>query len=123
MIIGCMQTLRNANILARLVLVWFALFIGVSIASPIVKPSTLGMVCVGSGGIKLVDAGEEGSTVKVSGNMDCPLCVPVMLVPRADDLSATPPDGLSHAMQPIHAAHIAWLTGSPLPPRGPPNLT
>jgi hypothetical protein len=30
---------------------------------------------------------------------------------------------LAHALRPMPSAHIAWLTGSPLPPRGPPAFS
>ena len=38
---AAMQALRNASFLARLVLAWFALAIGVAVASPIVKPKSM----------------------------------------------------------------------------------
>ena len=61
-----MQTLRNATLIARFVLVWFALFVGASVASPIVKPGDVHMVCSGSGGMKIVvSADDDGTVVKV----------------------------------------------------------
>ncbi|MBL0252724.1 MAG: hypothetical protein IPQ12_09165 [Polaromonas sp.] len=55
-----MQTLRSAHHLARLVLVWFALSLGVAIASPVVNPQDLQMVCTGSGAMKLVVTNADG---------------------------------------------------------------
>lgn len=118
-----MQSLRNAHLLARFVLVWFVLFIGVSVASPLVHPQTSQMVCTAMGGMKLTASDEgSGNLVKQSGSLDCPLCaqlnVPISpVVIRFDAASA-----LAHALHPIALAHIALLTGSPLPPRGPPTL-
>lgn len=115
-----MQSLRNAKILARLVLVWFALFIGAAIASPLVKPTDLQMVCSASGGMKMVMTTDDGSEASTTASMDCPLCASgVALLPTADasSLQVSP---LAQALQPIAAAHIASLTAPPLPSRGPP---
>ena len=40
-----LQTLRQALNLTRLVLVWFALSVGVAIASPMVNPQAMDLVC------------------------------------------------------------------------------
>ncbi len=117
-----LQTLRSARWITRLVLVWFALFLGVAIASPIVKPAGGQMVCTAMGGMKMVVAGEDGS-ISTSSSMDCPLCAPVITPPVAQTAAtAQPQTGLGHVLQTLPAAHIAGLTGAPLPPRGPPAL-
>ena len=119
-----MQTLRNAHLLARLVLVWFVLFVGVSVASPLVKPQASQMVCSAMGGMKIVSADDaDGDAVKLSSNLDCPLCAQVSAPPSPATLSFDTASALAHALRPIASAHIAWLTGSPLPPRGPPALS
>ena len=53
-----MQTLRHSLILARFVLVWFALSVGVAIASPMVNPKGVDMVCSSAGVMKLVVQGQ-----------------------------------------------------------------
>ena len=115
-----LQTLRQARWLTRLVLVWFALFIGAAIASPMVKPVSGQMVCTAMGGMKMVMDGEDGKIVQASAGMDCPLCAPMATPPSPEALAFEPPSALAHALQPLVAAHIAGLTGAPLPPRGPP---
>jgi hypothetical protein len=123
-----MQTLRNAHLLARLVLVWFVLFVGVSVASPMVSPKASQMVCSAMGGMKMVladDSANSGSsdTLKLSSNMDCPLCAQFNAPPYPLVFSFDTTSALAHALRPVQSAHIAWLTGSPLPPRGPPALS
>jgi hypothetical protein len=123
-----MQTLRNAQLLARLVLVWFVLFVGVSVASPLVNPQAGQMVCSAMGGMKMVSAddganGGSGDSVKLSSSMDCPLCAQFSAPPSSVVLSFDTTSVLAHALRPIPSAHIAWLTGAPLPPRGPPALS
>ena len=116
-----MQQLRNAIQITRLVLVWFALSVGVAIASPVLNPKGVDMVCTGTGMMKLVVQGDDDSAASVK-TMDCPLCLSISAPPPAINAGLTPPSPLAHAMQPIAAAHIAALTAPPLPSRGPPAL-
>jgi hypothetical protein len=116
-----MQALRNAPILARLVLAWFALFIGVAAASPVFKPVDVEFVCSAGGAMKMVVKTGAGDTGQAHHTLDCPLCLSVNAPPpvAAVALPATAP--LGHAVQPIPAARIAALTAAPLPARGPPS--
>jgi hypothetical protein len=120
----CLQTLRNTRWLPRLVLLWFALFIGAAVASPMIKPVTGEMVC-SMGGMKLVAAAQgdtDGQASTPLASMDCPLCAPLLAPPAPETRAFAPASALAHALQPLAAAHIAGLTGAPLPPRGPPAL-
>jgi len=54
--------------------------------------------------------------------MDCPLCMSLAFPPAPLALQVVKPSPLSHALQPIAAAHIASATAPPLPSRGPPAL-
>jgi len=114
-----MQTLRRAHLLARFVLAWFALALGVAIASPIVKPQAMELVCSATGAVKLVKTG-DGSTEPMGHTLDCPLCMTSSAPPPALRLTVVAPQPLAHALRPIAAAHIAGRTAAPLPPRGPP---
>lgn len=118
-----MQTLRRAHLLARLVLVWFALSIGVAIASPIVHPQAMQLVCSGSGVMKVLITAEDGVQEVASQSMDCPLCASISAPPPVQRLSAQPHLPLSYAVQAIPAAIVARLTAAPLPARGPPHST
>ncbi|PIT80295.1 DUF2946 family protein [Limnohabitans sp. 15K] len=117
-----LQTLRNAHLITRFVLVWFALFIGVAVASPLVKPQTSQMVCSAMGGMKMV-LDDASDTPIASGGMECPLCSQIGTPPSPEVASTPTLDALAYALRPIPSAHIAWLTGTPLPPRGPPALS
>jgi hypothetical protein len=119
-----MQPLRAARSLTRLVLVWFALALGVAIASPLVKPSALQLVCTGTGMQLLVASGggdADDGEAPARHTLDCPLCAavapppPVVAVPLAQPLG--------HVPQPIPAARHAALVAPPLPARGPPALS
>jgi len=116
-----MQQLRHAIQLTRLVLVWFALSLGVAIASPVLNPKGMDMVCTGTGVMKLVVQGDDDSTASAK-TMDCPLCMSMTAPPPEFNTTLTQPSPLAHALQPLAAAHIAAITAPPLPSRGPPAL-
>lgn len=123
-IIHRMQVLRNAHLLARFVLVWFALSIGAAVASPLIQPKDILLICTGSGAMKVLVQADDGSTQEVaSRSMDCPLCMSAGAPPPAARLTAEPTQPLAYALQGIPAAHIAWLTAAPLPARGPPAFS
>ncbi len=118
-----MHRLRSARTLARLVLAWFVLSIGVAVASPVVNPLAMELVCSANGAIKLVVQTDEGAQELASHTLDCPLCTISGSPPVAAPAKAEPAQALSHALRPIAAAHIAWLTAAPLPARGPPAIS
>lgn len=118
-----MQTLRHTRFLARLVLAWFVLAMGVAIASPIIKPQAIELVCASGGAMKLIVKGDDGSAEARSHTLDCPLCATVGAPPPLVSLPLAQPSALAPALHPIAAAHIAGRTAAPLPPRGPPSLS
>jgi len=116
-----MQTLRNASFLARLMLAWFALYLGAAIASPLVAPQGFEVVCSAVGMAKLIVHGNDGVAAADRVSMDCPLCVPGGAPPLPGlTLKVQPAQALAYATWPISAARIAALTAAPLPARGPP---
>lgn len=116
-----MHTLRSSKFIAKLVLVWFALFLGTAIASAIIKPGSMQMVCSPGGGMKMVDTSSDDGEFKTSAGMDCPLCASVTAPPPPLSVRFEKSSPLAHALQPIAAAHIASVTAPPLPSRGPPT--
>ena len=117
-----MQYLRNTSNIIRFVLVWFALSLGVAMASSLVAPKSTELVCTSGGMLKLVAVDGTDSAVPSHGTMDCALCMPVALPPAPSPVQAAPVSPHSHALQPVAAAHIASATAPPLPSRGPPAL-
>ena len=111
------------KLIARLVLVWFALFIGVAVASPILNPTETQMVCSSAGGMKMVVFGEEGVDAKLTTKMDCPLCAAVVLAADSCSLGLQKVSPLAHLLHPVAVALVASLTAPPLPSRGPPFIS
>ncbi|WP_440108512.1 DUF2946 family protein [Acidovorax sp. BL-A-41-H1] len=118
-----LHTLRQLRWLARLVLAWFVLSIGVAVASPLVNPQAMELICSGSGVIKVVVKTDDGAKELPSHTLDCPLCAHAGAPPPVSRAQMPVVQPLAHALRPIHAAHIAARTAAPLPPRGPPALS
>ena len=118
-----MHFLRQARFLARLVLVSFVLSLGVAIASPLVQPQGIELVCATGGAMKLIIKSADGSEASSSHTLDCPLCAAVSAPPPVLLPVTVAPSSLAHALRPLVSAHIAARTAAPLPPRGPPALS
>ncbi len=119
-IIQPMSALRHARFLTRLVLVWFALALGVAIASPLVQPQGIELVCASGGAMKLILKSADGSEASSSHTLDCPLCASVSAPPPV--LASVAVASLSGApvLRPRAVAHRLSRPAAPLPPRGPP---
>lgn len=119
-----MPTPRNFTFIARLVLAWVVLSLGVAVASPIVKPQNVLLVCTGSGVMKVLVTADDGSTTEMgSAGMDCPLCASFSAPPPpVAAQTIAPAQPLAYALQSIPSALIAARTAAPLPARGPPTL-
>jgi hypothetical protein len=122
-IIRTMQTLRSAHLIARFVLVWFALSIGVAIASPMVNPQSLQLICSGSGSMKVVSIDASGkATTTTSHTLDCPLCASISAPPPLEIIgfSAVAPRTFSAPVQ--DTGRFTPVLATPPPARGPPSL-
>jgi hypothetical protein len=108
---------------ARFVLLWFALSIGVAIASPLIKPQAMELICTSAGATKLLIKTDDG-VKEVSGHtLECPLCATLSAPPPVARLTAEPAQPLGYVLQSIPAAHVTARTAAPLPARGPPHFS
>jgi hypothetical protein len=108
--------------LIRWVLLCFAMSLAVAVASPIVHPQAVELVCSTAGAVKIIVQTEDGAQELGAGHMDCPLCVLAGAPPPIPFFALPVQLPLAHAVQPIPSAHIAAATAAPLPARGPPVL-
>lgn len=121
-----MHSLRSSVLLARLLLVWFALTLGVAGASPFINPQSMELVCSTGGEVKLVvtqgSNDDEGSKAQALGlhTLDCSLCLATMLPPAqiSTEFAKAAPADVPHVN--LTTVHVRALAGAPLPPRGPP---
>lgn len=115
-----MHVLRGSKLITSLVLAWFALFLGSAVASSLIEPGKMQVICAAGGAMKLVDMDGNDGELPVLAKMDCPLCASFTApLPQSGPLFVNP-SALAHALTPIAAVHIAALTAPPLPSRGPP---
>lgn len=117
-----MTAARRTFLALRLwVLAWFVASLGVAIASPMIHPQAIEVICSGAGTIKLLVQTDDGTVEMGTMGMDCPLCSTASAPPPMPTLPPMPPQPLAHALQPVEAARIAAATAAPLPARGPPT--
>ncbi|HSV35507.1 MAG TPA: DUF2946 family protein [Ramlibacter sp.] len=115
-----MQALRQSAFLARLVLAWFALSIGLATAAPLMDPQGVQLVCSGSGGTKLVvKGGEMGGSPTAGHPYDCPFCVLVAPPPAVAPVACA--GACAQAPLPLSRTQRHGVLRESLPPaRGPP---
>lgn len=123
-VLQTLQTFRSAHRIARLVLVWFVLSLGVAVASPLVNPQATELICSGAGVMKLLVKNADGSSTEVASRMlDCPLCAFSSAPPPNVKVAAESAQPLAHVLQALPAGHIAARTAAPPPGRGPPDFS
>jgi hypothetical protein len=105
------------------VLLWFILSLVAAIASPIVHPQALELVCTSIGSLKVVVHTDSGAEEQGMGHLDCPLCLLAAPPPAMRSLRLPALLPLGRAVQSIPSARIAVATAGPLPARGPPSLS
>jgi hypothetical protein len=126
-----MDTLRRHTRLAQLVLAWFMVAIGVSVAAPLVRPVVWQAVCSAAGSVQWVvqDANDQApahSPTHVPAHthgLNCPLCLSWSAPPPLlADWPAHRPLLTAQVVSPPHAAPLAQQSAPPLPSRGPPSV-
>jgi len=123
-----MHLLRNhprfLGLVGRWALLWFMLSLGVAVASPIVHPQAMELVCSSAGSIKAVVQTDDGVQEVGASHTDCPLCLLTGAPPPSPAAAAFDlPLPLGRVLQPIPAARLAAATAAPLPARGPPAFS
>ena len=118
-----MKFFRQRHFLPRLVLAWFALFVAVAMASPLIKPQAMELVCSNSGLTKLVVQSDDGASPSQGLSLDCSLCLSLDAPPPMALHLPTYAQPLGHALASIPALRAAALTRAPLPARGPPMFS
>lgn len=120
---SALPTLRNAHSLGRLVLVWLALFLGAAVASPLLQPEGVQLVCTEAGSVKLVQLDADGQEAPGEPHgLHCPWCLPVAAPPPVQS-PAQVHAGLAHALTPTEQARLASLIGLPWQARAPPSFS
>ena len=115
-----MQTLRNARLLGRLVILWLVLSLGVAVASPLLKPVSMDVVCSASGAA-IVFHDDALRSSNPSG-LHCPLCLPLSAPPPVVLQFSPPQIEPSSARSAGVSAKLQTLRGKPWQARAPPSF-
>jgi hypothetical protein len=119
-----MQSLRQIKLIARFVLVWFALSVGVAIAAPLVNPKPMELICSGAGVMTLQVQTDDDAKSGLGHVLDCPLCATTLALPASFvRLTVGPIQPLAYVLQCIPSAILAAITAAPPPARGPPAFS
>lgn len=126
--------LKISHSLIRAVMLLYIMTLGVAMASSVVNPAAMNLICT-STGYKYID--QNGKLVDVDANseqakdaksgihhlLDCSMCLAIGITPEFPKQDALePPHPLSYATRSIPSARLASLVAAPLPARGPPHL-
>jgi hypothetical protein len=117
---------RHKSLLYRLpeftrwVLLWFTLGIGAAMASPLIAPKGVELVCSGAGAMKLVVTSSDGRVQQGSFTLDCALCTLASAPPRTHQPALHIRSDLAYTLQPIPQARVPTRLLTQPPARGPP---
>jgi hypothetical protein len=101
-------------------LLWFALTLGVAVASPLVSPQNEVQICSAAGGMVKIVINDDGTLNNNPVSLDCPLCMVGHVAPPVATSVTNTISPLGRVLQSIPAAIIAAITAAPPPSRGPP---
>ena len=118
-----LQSLRKASWLGRLVLAWLLLATAAALASPLIKPPTMGMVCSSSGWSTVVLSSDDGEQAPAGLTPDCPLCTSLYAPPPATRQTAAALPAPARLACPLSAPRATASCAAALPARGPPDLS
>jgi hypothetical protein len=109
--------------LTRWVALWFALSLGAAMASPLIAPKAVELVCSSAGAMKLVAKSADGTVQQGNYTLDCALCALCTVAsapPRAQQPALHIRRDLAYALQPIPQARVPSRLLTQPPARGPP---
>lgn len=118
-----MSAFRPTRNLARMVLAWFMLALGVAVASPLVKPQSWQVVCSAAGTVKLLNISDDGVVHTAGHQLECPLCWLTVAPPPDMHIALLPQPVASPARPSVLRSPLAARTAPPLPARGPPAFS
>ena len=102
---------------ARFVLAWFVAFLFVAGIAPALHAAPEDTLCAPT------VAADAGKSLPHVHKLECPQCAGIAAPPPTLQVALVTDAPLARAVRPLVSAHIAGLTGAPLPARGPPAFS
>ena len=118
-----LQSLRKASWIGRLVLGWLLLATVAALASPLIKPPTIGMVCSSSGWSTVAQSFDDGEQTPAGLTPECPLCTSLCAPPPATRQTAAALPASARLACPLSTPRATAGCAAALPARGPPALS
>lgn len=120
-----MHAFRRAHLLARLLLACFVLAMLAASGAPLVRAVAMERVCSALGPASWVIAADQADADAAQGTsghgLECALCLPLMLAPRARGVAPSRPPVAAQTLLPARRQPFApALSRAPFPPRAPP---
>lgn len=115
-----MKTLRSMARLRWWVAAWFLLSLGVAVASPIVQPRAMELVCSASGAAKIITQSPDGGVASDTQHMDCSLCLLESAPPEPLTVGLPVLPSIAVAPRPLACDPLPASTAAPPPARAPP---
>ena len=103
------------------VLAWFVLALGVAVASPVVQPRSMEIVCASVGTIKILLHTDTATVELGAHGTECPLCLVSGAPPAPTSLSTPVFSSLAHASKVRFISPVVVATAISPPARGPPE--
>ncbi len=120
---SAMPPLHNVRHLARLVLAWFVLSLGVAVVAPVFKAAGTQVVCTGMGTLQMpadADGGDSGEhRVRT---LDCPMCAPMAAPPAVAHAVLAVVPLAPYILRSLPSPHRGGRFAIPPPARAPPEL-
>ena len=117
-----LQTLRHSRILARMVLVWFVLVMGVAVAAPALQPVALGSICSTASAGDGASQPDGSNTAASHHTLQCVMCLAAGGPPLVSAATSPSLTGSSTLNTASPLAVVLAERQSPLAARAPPAI-
>jgi hypothetical protein len=114
-------THTHSPIWARKVLLWLLLAFAAAIASPLVQPRSIELLCTGTGSVKLLVGSADDADSSAGMAPDCALCAQASLPVEQHAFSPAISLPRVPALRATALLRTALQAAPPLPARGPPR--
>lgn len=115
-----MPALRQTRRLARHVLAWFVLSLGLAMTQPLLASPSIELVCSSGGGMKMVS--QDAPQNAAQHHQDCSVCMSADLPTASSHVEPAAPFAESPLPHTFYISRAIADIAPPLPARGPPAL-
>jgi hypothetical protein len=102
-------------------MLWLLLALTAALASPLVRPQSVELLCTGTGSVILLIGSGDDADLKTGHTHDCTPCAQASAPPVSKPAVAAPAPVNVYALHALPFARPAWPAAPPMPARGPPK--